>query len=213
MAPERATAVKRANSASETRQDPRPAITRRLVLQTTLRLIAEQGFEGTTIELIAERSGVSRSTIYRHWPDPTLLYLEAFDPQSEDAALPPPSGSFATDLHTYIEHIAHRLNDDLFAAALAAQVDKARRDSAYRQAHLRYALTRNEYGMSLFRSGIESGEVRADIDPELETDRILSFLVFQRLMKYKSISGDLIEAVYGEAIERCGLKSRRLRRP
>lgn len=213
MAPERVTAVKPANSASESRPDPRPAITRRRVLQTTLRLIAEEGFEGTTIELIAERSGVSRSTIYRHWPDPTLLYLEAFDPQSEDVVLPPPTGSFATDLHAYIKHIADRLNDDVFAAALAAQVDKSRRDPAYRQAHLRYALTRNEHGMSLFRSGIESGEVRADIDPELETDRILSFLVFQRLMKYKSISADLIEAVYGEAIEQCGLRGRRAGRP
>jgi len=197
------TVVKRASPASDARQDPRPAITRRLVLTTTLRLIAEEGFEGTTIELIAERSGVSRSTIYRHWPDPTLLYLEAFDPKSEDEVMPPPSGSFAADLHAYIEHIAGRLNDDLFAAALAAQVDKARRDPAYRQAHVRYALTRNEYGMSLFRSAIESGDIRADIDPELETDRILSLLVFQRLMKYKSISNDLIEAVYREEIERC----------
>jgi AcrR family transcriptional regulator len=213
MAPERIAKVKQMSPPSEARQDPRPAITRRLVLQSTLRLIAEEGFEGTTIELIAERSGVSRSTIYRHWPDPTLLYLEAFDPQSDDATPPVPSGSFTSDLHAYIQHIADRLNSDLFAAALAAQVDKARRDPAYRQAHLRYALTRNEYGMALFRSGIESGEVREDVDPELETDRILSFLVFQRLMKYKLIDRDLIEAVYSESIARCAPKSPRTRRP
>jgi len=192
-----------------TRPDPRPAITRRRVIEATLDLIADQGFEGTTIELIAERSGVSRSTIYRHWPDPSVLYLEAFDPPTNEAAPPTPTGVFATDLRAYVQHVADRLNDNRFSAALAAQVDKARRDPAYRKAHLRYAVTRNEYGMALFRAGVRSGGLRADVDAELETDRILSLLVFQRLMKYRRIDDALVEAVYRESLARCVLPVRR----
>ena len=92
-----------------TAPDPRPAATRRRVIEATLELIAEVGFEGTSIEAISERCGVSRSTIYRHWPDPSVLYLEAFDPPSADTAPPVPTGDFATDLRAYIQHIADRL--------------------------------------------------------------------------------------------------------
>ncbi len=185
------------------RTDPRILETQRLVKEATLDLIAEIGFEGTTVELIAERSGVSRTTIYRHWPDPSVLFLEAFDPTSVDRQPPPLTGDFTTDLDAYLRHVAERLNDDRFAAALAAQVDKARRDPQYRAAHLRYAVTRNEHGVKLFRAGIADGSLRRDLDPEHETDLILGFLVFQRLMKYRRLDRTIVAAVRNGVLARC----------
>lgn len=194
------------------RADPRIAETQRLVKEATLDLIAEIGFEGTTIELIAERSGVSRTTIYRHWPDPSVLFLEAFDPTTGERQPPTLTGHFAADLDAYIRHVADRLNDDRFAAALAAQVDKARRDPHYRAAHLRYAVTRNEHGINIFRAGIADATVRDDIDPEHETDLILGFLVFQRLMKYCRLDDALIAALRDGVIARCRRPGARTRR-
>jgi TetR/AcrR family transcriptional regulator, regulator of autoinduction and epiphytic fitness len=185
------------------RVDPRIAETQRLVKEATLDLIAEIGFEGTTVELIAERSGVSRTTIYRHWPDPSVLLLEAFDPTTPDRQPPPLTGNFRTDLGRYIDHVAERLNEDRFAAALAAQVDKARRDPQYRAAHLHYAVTRNEHGISIFRAGIADGTLLPDIDPEHETDLILGFLVFQRLMKYRLLDTNIIKVLSDSVLARC----------
>lgn len=185
------------------RVDPRILETQRLVKEATLDLIAEIGFEGTTVELIAERSGVSRTTIYRHWPDPSVLFLEAFDPTTIDRRPPPLTGDFATDLDTYIRHVAERLNDDRFAAALAAQVDKARRDPQYRAAHLRYAVTRNEHCVKVFRAGIADGTLRHDLDPEHETDLILGFLVFQRLMKYRRLDKSHVAVLRDGVLARC----------
>jgi TetR/AcrR family transcriptional regulator, regulator of autoinduction and epiphytic fitness len=185
------------------RVDPRIAETQRLVKEATLDLIAEIGFEGTTVELIAERSGVSRTTIYRHWPDPSVLFLEAFDPTTADRQPPEATGDFAADLDAYIRHVADRLNDDRFAAALAAQVDKARRDPQYRAAHLHYAVTRNEHGTRIFRAGISNGTLSSDVDPEHETDLILSFLVFQRLMKYRRLDDALVTSLRNRVLARC----------
>lgn len=193
----------RTTDAQPKRVDPRIVETQRLVKEATLDLIAEIGFEGTTVELIAERSGVSRTTIYRHWPDPSVLFLEAFDPTSVDRQPPALTGDFATDLDAYVHHVAERLNDDLFAAALAAQVDKARRDPQYRAAHLRYAVTRNEHGVKLFRAGIADGTLRDDLDPGHETDLILGFLVFQRLMKYRRLDSSLVSVLRDGVLARC----------
>jgi AcrR family transcriptional regulator len=194
------------------RIDPRLAETQRLVKETTLDLIAEIGFEGTTVELIAARSGVSRTTIYRHWPDPSVLFLEAFDPTTTDRQPPTVTGDFTTDLDGYIHHVAERLSDDRFAAALAAQVDKARRDPQYRAAHLRYAVTRNEHGVGIFRAGIADGTLRDDIDPEHETDLILGFLVFQRLMKYRPLDEALVAVLRDGVLARCLRPAARPRR-
>jgi len=63
------------------RPDPRVAQTKQLVLAAAFAVISESGFAGATVERIAERSGVARSSIYRHWPSPLpTLHMEALAP-------------------------------------------------------------------------------------------------------------------------------------
>jgi AcrR family transcriptional regulator len=47
------------------------------VIQAALSLFAERGLDATSMDAIAERSGVSKATIYKHWPDKEALALEA----------------------------------------------------------------------------------------------------------------------------------------
>lgn len=55
--------------------DPRITRTRSVVIEAAMTLAGECGIGRTTIEAIAERSGVARSTIYRHWDSlPELLH-------------------------------------------------------------------------------------------------------------------------------------------
>ena len=65
---------------SSTREpDPRLERTRRAVLEAALDLLTEHGYGEVTIEAVAARSGVAKSTIYRHWPGGrTDLVRDAF---------------------------------------------------------------------------------------------------------------------------------------
>jgi AcrR family transcriptional regulator len=47
------------------------------VLEASLELFAEHGIDATSMDAIAEASGVSKATIYKHWPDKAALALEA----------------------------------------------------------------------------------------------------------------------------------------
>ena len=49
--------------------DPRLERTRQKVLEAALAELAEAGYGGFTVDSVALRSGVARSTIYRHWAD------------------------------------------------------------------------------------------------------------------------------------------------
>jgi len=56
---------------------PRSARAHARVLDATLRLFAERGIDATSMDAIAGASGVSKATIYKHWPDKDALCLEA----------------------------------------------------------------------------------------------------------------------------------------
>ncbi len=50
------------------------------VLEATLALFVERGIDTTSMDAIAEKSGVSKATIYKHWQDKDALALEALSP-------------------------------------------------------------------------------------------------------------------------------------
>ncbi|UOQ59723.1 TetR/AcrR family transcriptional regulator [Leucobacter rhizosphaerae] len=61
--------------------DPRIVRSRRSVIEATAEVLATEGLIGLTHQNIARRSGVSRATIYRHWPtreDLVVVLLESF---------------------------------------------------------------------------------------------------------------------------------------
>jgi len=52
--------------------------TRRAVLDATAAIMAEGGLTATTIDAIRDRSGVSKTTIYKHWPNRLCVAVDAF---------------------------------------------------------------------------------------------------------------------------------------
>src|SRR5215831_20773368 len=67
------------------------------ILKVTSELLSETGFSGVSVDEVSRRSGVAKTTIYRHWPTRTALLLEAclqFAPRLQ----PPNTGSLRGDL-------------------------------------------------------------------------------------------------------------------
>jgi AcrR family transcriptional regulator len=185
------------------RTDPRIAQTRRAVLHATLQLIAERGFQGATIERVAEVSGVARSTIYRRWPDPSRLYIEAFAPLAE-AAFEPPTGAFADDLRRYLTEYAARLNDDVYFAALLALIDRAAREPEWATAHRGMFNETSSRAGDILRAGVAAGSVRADVDVERAVADILSPFVYIRMIRFEKVTEADRSAVRDELVARFG---------
>ena len=56
---------------------PRNARTTRRILDAALELGLELGFDGLTVEGVAARAGVGKTTIYRRWPDIWSVVVDA----------------------------------------------------------------------------------------------------------------------------------------
>jgi AcrR family transcriptional regulator len=55
---------------------PRSALAHKKVVDAAVQLFSERGIDATSMDAIAEASGVSKATIYKHWPDKDSLCLE-----------------------------------------------------------------------------------------------------------------------------------------
>src|SRR3712207_6176255 len=91
------------------RLDPRVLRSRATVLRTTVALLAERGIGATTIEAVAERSGVAKTTIYRQWDSQAALVLDALDSVLRPPA-DPATGTLRGDLIDLLGGFAHALS-------------------------------------------------------------------------------------------------------
>jgi AcrR family transcriptional regulator len=156
-----------AGAASRRPGRPRSEQAEQAIIEATLDLFAEQGFEGVCVEAVASRAGVGKATIYRRWPSKEELLLAALG--SLKSPYPEPKGISA--------------RDDLVAIVAVMCADRADPRKARRYALLlgegekyprlmaRYMQTvvepRRDILRAALRRGISSGELRADTDVEV----------------------------------------------
>lgn len=101
-------------SSKRGRGRPRRAGADEEILTVAMAMLREKGYRDLTVDAVAERSGVAKTTIYRRWPSKGALVAAALAPAVESAP-PPESGSVAGDVtHILLEALTIlRLGGDL----------------------------------------------------------------------------------------------------
>ena len=181
--------------------DPRIERSRQVILRAALGELGQAGYGAFTIESVAARAGVAKSTIYRHWPDKVSLIADAFEAAHEHTA-PSVEGLTAREsLQTLLGHVAGVVVDSLFSSCIPALIEGAERDPRLREFRHRYSAHRRQSLAALIARGVADGEFRPGVDPELAAQVLLGPLFYQRLMTSEPFDpqrgGDLIDMVLG----------------
>jgi AcrR family transcriptional regulator len=163
-----------------TRPDPRVARSRESVLAAAAELLAEEGAAGFSIDAVARRSGVARTTIYRHWPEPPALLFDAFRHAAEPTPAPD-TGSLHDDLVELYTHLSENLPGTCYGRMLPVLLDAASRDPLLAPIHREFIRERRQPAREVIRRGVERGEAPADVDVEALIDR-LAGPVFYRFL-------------------------------
>ncbi|CAM5618047.1 TetR family transcriptional regulator [Streptomyces avidinii] len=101
----------------------RSARVRTQVLQSVGALLLEAGYDGLTVDAVAERAGVHRTTVYRRWRDVGHLLADVLDTASDDTWSPPDTGSLEDDLTALNQEVYEALTGggpNLTTALIAA---------------------------------------------------------------------------------------------
>ncbi len=185
----------------DVRPDPRVERSRMVILGAAVEELADVGYGGVTIESVAARAGVGKSTIYRHWRDKLALIADAFETFHEQM-VPDLSDRTAREaVELLVSHVAEVVVDSTFSRCIPALIEGAERDPRVREFHHRYSVERRQALVDLIARGIDDGEFGPGIDPELATVALLGVLFYRRLMTGAPFdpasAGELVELVLG----------------
>lgn len=125
---------------------PRSAKSRQGALDAAFDLLLERGYGGASIEAIAQRSGVAKTTIYRLWPNRAAVVIESFFEATKEFLEFPVADTPELEFRAQVTHLAALLRCREGAALLelvaGAQHDAVLRDELYK----RWILPRKVWG-------------------------------------------------------------------
>lgn len=163
---------------------PRSAQAHRRVLEATAELFSNHGIDATSMDAIAEASGVSKATIYKHWTDKETLCIEVLSYIHGLDEKPPifDSGDFRADLIAQLRYqpAADRkeMKDRILPQLIAYSARNRKFGSAWRARAIepaRAAFT------AIIKRGQRSGILAPDIDPETAISLLLGPIIYRKI--------------------------------
>jgi AcrR family transcriptional regulator len=169
----------------DTDLDPRIERSRRVILEAALEELGAVGYGALTIEGVAARAGVGKSTIYRHWSGKLALVEDAFRTLKAQAILPTP-GPLRVRLTSFLEQVARLVEASTYSACMPALIEAAERDPQVREFHCAFSAERRAGLVELLSDARRDGELDDHADPELLADALLGPIVMRRLMLFET---------------------------
>lgn len=160
---------------------PRSEQAHRAILNAAIDLFVEEGFEGMSVEGVAARAGVGKTTIYRRWSSKEDLVIEAIDELIFDVH-PPDTGSVREDLVEMLTTVQTLMTTsragEVFPRMAAHVAGASPLGRAYLQRIIapRFALLQG-----MIARGVERGELPPQVDPELVRALLVGPIILWKL--------------------------------
>lgn len=147
---------------------------RTAILGATLALMSERGLDGTTMDAIAARAGVSKNTIYRRWSSKSELVADAFRQFTIGVELKEADDAYGL-LRQYARDVADLFADPRSARLLPSLLTQLERDPQLATAWAEKVIKpRREAIAGRIREAARRGELRPGIDPHLVVDLLVA---------------------------------------
>ena len=152
--------------------------------EAALEVLAARGFAAFTMEAVAEQSGISKSTLYRHWPDRIALLSDALEtlnvqPRPTEPLRP---DAFRDRVAELVTHLAQVFEHSRIASVMPALIEAAEHHPRIADFLYGYSAKRRQTLVGLLKEGVEIGELDPDFDPELASLVLSGPIFYCRLM-------------------------------
>lgn len=161
--------------------DPRVARSRVAIVDATIGLLLEGGIDDLSVDAIAERAGVSKATIYRHWETRQHLIMDALATMKRGVEAPD-TGSLRGDLLTLLQGVSSHLASPA-GSVYCSLSGAAEHDPELATMRREFAAERGQVMRTILHRAIERGELHADVDIELMLARLVGPLFYLRMAR------------------------------
>jgi AcrR family transcriptional regulator len=167
------------------KRDRRVERSKQAILDATRELLAQDGdVRSLTVETVAARSGVAKTTIYRRWRDKWELALDAVMidmlPRFDE---PVDVGDTRKELFTFVNSVVRMMASTPMGPAMQALVSQIATDPdlarVYREQVVQPRLTQLA---PVIQRGIARGDLRADTEVRLVHELLLGPIFYRLLL-------------------------------
>jgi AcrR family transcriptional regulator len=176
-------AVLEAGQAAARRGRPRSQEADQAIMAAAIQLLAERGLAGMSIEEVAARAGVAKTTIYRRWPSRGALALDAFLAEFQSQQPSPNTGTLRGDLLGALRAWIRSVTRTSAGPVVAGLIAEAQQDPELAAAWRERVVERlREQHKVLLNRAVERGEIAATTDQDVVLD-LLFGAAYHRLLQ------------------------------
>ena len=179
---------------------PRSDASKTALIDATFAMLREVGYERLTMDAIANRAGVGKTTIYRWYETKEDLVIETLVAMAEsEKQFVPDTGSLASDLQALIQHRMDvdplyftRQSMSLTITALAGSSELAKTYWDH------YISKKRDTCKEVFERAKQRGELAPKADVDLFMDLVHGYILFGLLLRPK---GTVAPQAVGKAVK------------
>ncbi len=158
---------------------PRSESSRRAILEATRRLLTHVSVQKLSIEAVARKAGVGKTTIYRWWPNKSAVVMEAIFSQPAFHNILPTPRNAVEGVHTLIEKLTRQLGGKN-GRVVAEILGEAQPDPESLKIFIETFLQDRYNSLSSYiEGGKQTGEFAEDIETDSAIDVILGPIFFR----------------------------------
>ncbi len=171
------------------------------ILKAALYLLERNPMRKVTADAIARRAGVSKATIYKWWPNKSMVALDAYLGGMTERVVMPDSGSAELDFRIQLKSVTTFYKSPLgrlFCQFIAEGQSDPQFLTMFRD---RFLTVRRDAARVMWQRGVTRGEIRPEIDAEIVLDLVYGPMVFRLLVGHGELNDDqseaMISAIFG----------------
>jgi len=169
------------------------------LLDVTLQLLQEHGYDRLTVDAVAAMARASKATVYRRWPSKAELVLAAFIEGCRQVAVAPDTGTLRGDLLHLGRVICQQAQQQ--AGTIRAVLVEASRHPALSDALQHQFLDqRKALIQEILQQAAERGEIDESVISDELWDLLPGYLIFRTIMPSRPPTEQTVQALVDDVI-------------
>jgi AcrR family transcriptional regulator len=180
-------------------RDPRLARTEETVLTAVRRLLDSEGPHAVTFGRVSRETGVSRTTLYRHWAGPSELLADVWA-----RVVPPNAVAHSPDLRADLVELFLGVRDVVESAtmrrSLPALLAASQDDPVIAGLHAAFVRDRRQPIVDRLDAARRAGDLAPDADPDLLVDLLSGPIFYRQLLRHEHTPDERVVALVDAAL-------------
>ena len=171
------------------------------MLDAARTLFKEQGYAAATIEAIAARAGVAKTTIYRSWPSRAAVLVDVLVERATTLVPPPRGGDPIRAMAAELRGIAGAINGPL-GRLLTSLLGDAQVEPQVRSALIeRLFAPRSQASANNISRAQAGGALRRDVPPRVAIDLLVGPLFYRMFVQHEPVTDTFVKQVLRYVVE------------